>query len=148
MRYLKQRQGNTCVPVMLINLFKWKGGKHTEKSCLSFWKEVLKCGKNGCNLRRYGKLLKDMHLRVRNNPPIEEIESQLKRKKAVIVRSGWVEDGVMHGHVFLVVDRDRHRFLCINAGENTEEWITKSVFKKAFLQKMGNYPKVWYAKKS
>lgn len=146
MQYSTQRNNYTCVPVAFLNIYKWAG---VRPEGIKSWIKKTACTKAyGSHMGVYGKVFKDIPFvktRTRNNPTLQQIDSELEKGNVVAVRSRLANGSK---HLFLVVNNTRCRYHCINdiAGEN--KWMSKEGFQKKYLSsEIRGYPKVWFIRK-
>lgn len=127
MRYLGQRDGYRCAPIVIINLLKWAGQRATEKD-LDQLCEMMNCrvgyGTDDIDTNAMLKTLPE----IKANKPryiksVIPIRRALKKRKAIII-SHYSRDR-NSGHIFLCVGIERGKFITVNNGYDIDKTVQK-----------------------
>lgn len=134
-RYLKQRDHFSCGPHALINAFKFQGGSETAED-LAYWKDRCGCGIvrrgrddwNGTSPLVLGRHCQHFGYYQLWRPDMRKIDLALQRGHAILVQVLWTR---RRGHYFLITERKKRWFRCINLYVNEKSgWVSKRKFWK------------------
>lgn len=133
-----------------MNLSKWLGNRVAYTRDYRYWFEKCNCDSNGSSPESFIRALysiENIKITPRSIPTVQIIDNALKNNKAVVMKSASLIDwGVPRiiGHYYLISERDRSSFFCINYDEYEHlppapfkprhGWISKSFFKANFLK--------------
>jgi hypothetical protein len=149
-RWIKQRDGHSCVPVAILNLLKWAGFSVTHRGDFHHWKAHVNHTPDGAHIRDYEVVLariSGLKLERRSRPSVVEIDAVLSEGNAVLLRSAWKAGDCVHRHLFLIMGRTEKSWFLTNTFRG-HAWFPKSVVKTLYMEQQrlrsGVYPTAWF----
>lgn len=144
MRWIKQRNEFSCVPVAFLNILKWKGDRTTYRENYKTWAKECHTEKTGSwnwtsNLRKL-----DLEIKQRVQPSIREIIRELDSGSIVLMKSAWTGRFGNHGHAFLVTKNSGKSLFCVNVNGG-HKWVSYRKFIRFYMEKFDDWRKVGYS---
>jgi hypothetical protein len=155
-RYIKQRNCYSCVPIAILNIYKWLGKKVTYKSSYKKLLKQTKCDKNGSCEQNYAKVLYKMPNlfidelccgKIGKKYFCELIDYHLKHGCIILIKYFYKLGKKTNSHLALIIKQTPCYYLCLNiaAGE-TRVYINKRVMKALYFKESD--PKAWILSKA
>jgi len=124
-----------------MNLLKWLGEPVAHDRDYLAWKRRMGCERYGTPLKNFVKTLykiPDIKISPRNAPNVGTIEDALVGGRAVVMKSAYMDRGLMVGHYYLITDLTEKSFFCVNLNQK-HSWVPKAAFQFHWLQLHANY---------
>ncbi len=153
-RWIRQRDGHSCVPVAILNILKWAGIRVTYRKDFAYWNDKARCTRDGAHVRDYSILLSQIPAVIatrKTRPTLGEIDDVLSEGNVVLLRSAWEAGGEIHRHLLLITNRTEKSFFMTNTFRG-HAWFAKGLVKKWYLEehhlRSGKYPTAWFVKRN
>lgn len=146
MRFIKQKNSYSCVPVAFLNIMKWLGVRTTYKENYHLWKMAVNTDKDGSAFKYWFPALNALpHIKV-NEIKVTDISNYLSKNIIILLCSAWYYGLDIQKHMLLVVKEKDDKFFCVNTC-NGHEWLAKSIFAEYYLQSIRSFPRVYSLEK-
>ena len=151
-KWIKQRNQHSCVPIAILNLLKWCGHSVSYRKDFGVWSEQVNHTKDGTHIRDYAAILNQIpEIRVKRvtRPTIAEIDRVLSTGSVVLLRCAWKMPEI-HRHLLLIVGRKKNKWFLTNTFRG-HSWFSIDAVEEFYLEQhrlqSGIYPTAWFIRK-
>lgn len=134
MRFIRQRNGYSCVPIAFLNILKWAGLPITYKD-YAYWKKKTKTDTDGAVYQDWFPVLNGIKYIKVKKAKVCDISSHIFNGRIILLGSAWRAGHDVNKHLFLVTGENKSSFYCVNT-YNGHLWLDKDLFKEYYLQKV------------
>lgn len=136
-RWIKQRNGHSCVPVAFLNLMKWNGQRVSYKRDYTRLYKLTECSKDGAgDWTTCLSLIKNTICETIKFPTYEQIWEATRAGSAVLLRTGFFSQRQLCGHLMMVVAPEKGSgIFCVNTGDGHLQ-LNRRMFESWYLQRI------------